>query len=228
MAPKLSRSPRSALGRRTKPAQALTITVSTDHPEFFDIAGEPSVAADGTLTFTPATGAFGTANVTVTAQDDGGTANGGQDTGSISFQIVIAPLPPNAGDDSYTTTVFTLLHVPAPGVLQNDADVNSTTLTVTPATVTTALGSVTINADGSFDYQPGAVPGRTIRSATRSPTALDNGDRHVTISVTAIAATTARCTSLRAVTRPRSGISRRPHPRRYRRFPTLTATGTPG
>ena len=112
-------------GPADEASQTVTLTTSTDHPEYFDIAGEPSVAPDGTLTFTPAQGAFGTANVTVTAQDDGGTANGGQDTASISFQIVIAPLPPNAADDSYSTTVGTLLHVAAPGVLQNDADVNS-------------------------------------------------------------------------------------------------------
>ena len=149
-----SPSPASAQARATKSGQIVTLTTSTDHPEYFDIAGEPTVAADGTLTFTPAQGAYGTANVTVTAQDDGGTANGGQDTTSISFQIVIAPLPPNAARDSYSTPILTLLHVAAPGVLQNDADVNSSSLVVTPATIATAHGSVTINADGSFDYQP--------------------------------------------------------------------------
>ena len=141
-------------GPSDEASQTVTLTTSTDHPEYFDLAGEPLVAADGTLTFTPAEGAFGTANVTVTARDDGGTANGGQDTASITFQITIAPLPPNAADDSYTTPVLTPLHVGAPGVLANDADVNSSTLTVTPATIATAHGSATINADGSFDYQP--------------------------------------------------------------------------
>ncbi len=121
-------------GPADEASQTVTLTTSTDHPEYFDLAGEPLVASDGTLTFTPAEGAFGTATVTVTAQDDGGTANGGQDTTSISFQITITPLPPNAADDSYTTTVGTLLHVGAPGVLANDADVNSSTLTVTPGT----------------------------------------------------------------------------------------------
>ena len=141
-------------GPADEASQNVTLTASTDHPEYFDIAGAPVVALDGTLTFTPAQGAFGTATVTVTAQDDGGTANGGQDTASISFQIVIVPLPPNAADDAYGTTILTPLNVAAPGVLANDADVNSSTLVVTPGTFATAHGSVTINADGSFDYQP--------------------------------------------------------------------------
>ncbi len=141
-------------GPSDEAGQIVTLTTSTDHPEYFDIAGQPTIAADGTLTYTPAQGAYGTANVTVTAQDSGGTANGGLDTSSIAFQIVIAPLPPNAADDAYSTTVLTPLHVAAPGVLANDADVNSSTLDVTPGTIATAHGSVTINADGSFDYQP--------------------------------------------------------------------------
>ena len=102
----------------------MTLTTSTDHPEYFDLAGQPTVAPDGTLTYTPALGAYGTAHVTITAQDDGGIANGGQDSASIAFDITIAPLPPNAADDSYSTTLATPLHVAAPGVLQNDADVN--------------------------------------------------------------------------------------------------------
>ena len=39
-----------------------------------------AVATDGTLTYTPAANTSGTSTFTVTVQDDGGTANGGQDT----------------------------------------------------------------------------------------------------------------------------------------------------
>ena len=41
---------------------------------------QPTLNPTGLLTYTPAADANGTATVTVTAQDDGGTANGGHDT----------------------------------------------------------------------------------------------------------------------------------------------------
>ncbi|MBL9130116.1 MAG: tandem-95 repeat protein, partial [Verrucomicrobiaceae bacterium] len=51
---------------------------------------QPAIATNGTLTFTPAADAFGTATVTITAQDNGGTANGGIDTGSTTFTINVS------------------------------------------------------------------------------------------------------------------------------------------
>ena len=51
---------------------------SNDNPTLFS-AG-PAVASDGTLTFTPAANKNGVANITLYVQDDGGTANGGDDT----------------------------------------------------------------------------------------------------------------------------------------------------
>jgi hypothetical protein len=43
----------------------------------------PGAGATATLTFTPAANAFGSTSVSVTAVDDGGTANGGDATGSL-------------------------------------------------------------------------------------------------------------------------------------------------
>ena len=42
--------------------------------------GYPAISPTGDLTYTPATDNFGTATITITLQDNGGTANGGQDT----------------------------------------------------------------------------------------------------------------------------------------------------
>jgi hypothetical protein len=58
-------------------SQAVTFSVSTDNAGLF--TGQPAVAANGTLTYEPADDANGQATVTVTARDDGGTANGGKD-----------------------------------------------------------------------------------------------------------------------------------------------------
>ena len=52
--------------------------------------GQPAVAANGTLTFTPAANANGSADGHVTLSDDGGTANGGVDTSAAqTFPITV-------------------------------------------------------------------------------------------------------------------------------------------
>jgi len=67
----ISRGPADEAG------QSVTFTVTTDAPGLF--SAQPEVADDGTLRFTPKPGTSGAATVTVTARDDGGTANGGED-----------------------------------------------------------------------------------------------------------------------------------------------------
>ena len=145
-----------AAGPANESSQTLNISASVDHPEYFDPAGQPTIDSSGTLAYTPATGAYGTASVTLTVTDNGGTANGGVDTTQTTFTITITPLPPIAGDDAYATTVGSLLTVDAAhGVLANDTSVNFPALTVTPQTTTSGLlgGTLTLAADGSFTYQ---------------------------------------------------------------------------
>jgi hypothetical protein len=59
--------------------QTLSFNTSVDLLGALLFSVQPSIAADGTLTFTP-NGGTGTATVTVTLRDDGGTANGGVNT----------------------------------------------------------------------------------------------------------------------------------------------------
>jgi hypothetical protein len=59
--------------------QTLSFNTSVDLLGALLFSVQPSIAADGTLTFTP-NGGTGTATVTVTIRDDGGTANGGVNT----------------------------------------------------------------------------------------------------------------------------------------------------
>jgi VCBS repeat-containing protein len=56
--------------------QTLDFQLTNDNNNLFAAGGEPSVAPNGTLTYTPADNANGTATVTVKFQDDGDTANG--------------------------------------------------------------------------------------------------------------------------------------------------------
>jgi len=72
-------------------------------PSLFSVP--PTVNATGTLTYTPATGATGTSTFTVTAQDSGGTANGGHDTSApqtFTIQVQGAPTPLSNQELSYT------------------------------------------------------------------------------------------------------------------------------
>ncbi|NNC93457.1 MAG: tandem-95 repeat protein [Acidimicrobiia bacterium] len=63
-------------------------TVGNTNPGLF--SAPPLVASTGTLVFTPAAGQFGTATITIEAQDDGGTARGGIDTSpSQTFDITV-------------------------------------------------------------------------------------------------------------------------------------------
>jgi len=65
-------------GPANEVSQGVTFTVSNDNPGLFAV--QPGVAANGTLTYTPALLAVGSATVTVRAVDNGGTASGGSDT----------------------------------------------------------------------------------------------------------------------------------------------------
>src|SRR4029079_16891831 len=67
--------------------QTLTFTTSNDNPSLFTVA--PTINSAGTLTYTPS-GVLGTAVVTVTLKDNGGTTNGGVDTSAAqTFTIGI-------------------------------------------------------------------------------------------------------------------------------------------
>ncbi len=65
----------------------LGYTLSNDNNGLF--SSPPAIDNSGTLTFTPATGMFGQATVTVVAQDSGGTANGGVDKTTNTFIITV-------------------------------------------------------------------------------------------------------------------------------------------
>ena len=69
--------------------QTLTFVISNNTNASLFSAG-PAISSTGTLTFTPAANAFGSAELTVSLKDNGGTANGGQDTSATqTFTITV-------------------------------------------------------------------------------------------------------------------------------------------
>jgi hypothetical protein len=83
-------------GPSDESAQSLGFVAVNDNNALF--ASQPFVSSNGTLAFTPAAGQSGSATVTVSLRDDGGTANGGRDTSAPeTFTITVLPnRPPEA------------------------------------------------------------------------------------------------------------------------------------
>ena len=82
---------RSPGGGADEAGQSFSYTVANDNNALFAV--QPAIAANGTLTYTLAPNAIGTATVTVSVTDSGGTANGGVDTtGPRTFTITATPV----------------------------------------------------------------------------------------------------------------------------------------
>ncbi len=76
-------------GPADEAGQSVVLQITgTDNPGLFAVA--PSVAPDGTLSFTVADSAVGSATVSIVAMDNGGTAGGGVDTSGVqTFTITV-------------------------------------------------------------------------------------------------------------------------------------------
>jgi hypothetical protein len=79
-------------GPASEASQLLDFVVTNDNSSLFSTP--PSIAADGTLSYTLAPGATGSATVSVALHDNGGTRNGGADTSAATtFGISVTPVP---------------------------------------------------------------------------------------------------------------------------------------
>jgi VCBS repeat-containing protein len=75
-------------GPANESGQTVSFHVSNNNNALF--SSQPAISSSGTLTFTPEANAFGTATVSVYAQDSGGTDNGGDDTTATqTFTITV-------------------------------------------------------------------------------------------------------------------------------------------
>lgn len=112
-------------------------------------SGTLSLNSDGSFTYTPATGFFGSDSFTYEASD-------GTETSNVATVLIsVMNSAPYAADDSFMTLHDQSLTASVPGVLMNDYDTDGDP--ITPTLVTgTSNGTLTFNSDGSFTYAPNA------------------------------------------------------------------------
>jgi hypothetical protein len=166
-------------GPSNESAQTLTFQVSNNNNALFSV--QPAVSAAGTLTYTLAANANGSATVTVSLQDNGGTANSGVDTSAAqTFTITVtavndAPSFTKGADQSVLedATAQTVANW-ATSISAGPSDESGQTLTFQVSNNNNALFSVqpAIAANGTLTYTPVAnVDG----SATVTVSLQDNG-----------------------------------------------------
>ncbi|MGZ5507198.1 MAG: tandem-95 repeat protein, partial [Limisphaerales bacterium] len=108
--------------------------------------------ANGSFTYKPSTNFNGIDTFTYRAND--GTLNG--NTATVLITVNPVNDPPVAVNDNYVATEDTTLNITTPGVLANDTDIDSPTLSAVLVSGPTH-GSVTLNSNGSFSYTPAAA-----------------------------------------------------------------------
>src|SRR6185295_2008392 len=74
-------------GPSDESSQTLTFQITNNtNPSLF--SSGPTVNSSGQLSFTPATNANGSADITIVLKDSGGTANGGADTSAAQTSTI--------------------------------------------------------------------------------------------------------------------------------------------
>jgi VCBS repeat-containing protein len=139
-------------GPADESGQSLVFDVQVDDPSLFSV--QPVLSLDGQLSFTPAPDAFGTAVVTVTLSDDGGTERGGVDASAPRvFTISIGPV--NDRPVAQSQVVETDEDVAIAGML-TAIDVDDDDLIFQKFGPGPINGTLLLNDDGSFVYTPNA------------------------------------------------------------------------
>jgi uncharacterized repeat protein (TIGR01451 family) len=142
------------VGPANEAGQTINFVVSNNNHFLF--SSQPEVSPNGTLTYTAAPSGTGTAIVTVTAIDSGGTENGGVDSSaSQTFTITISATndAPAATDDTVTAESG---QPTTANALANDTDANNDSLTVLSVTPP-AHGTAIIVAGGASITYTSAV-----------------------------------------------------------------------
>ena len=104
------------------------------------------------VTYTPEENWFGSVTFKYVVGDG---IDPGEEYGTVFLEVKSVNDPPVATEDDYVTNEDNALVVAAPGVLENDSDVENSALSAGSNTQP-ANGSAVMNTDGSFTYTPEA------------------------------------------------------------------------
>jgi len=165
-------------GPSNESGQTITISATSGN---LTVIPNPTITytspnATGTLRFTPVNNASGSATITVTASDNGGTSNGGQDTITRQFTITVSPLADVAISQSA---------IPNPGYLGGTINFQSTVTNRGPTTASgiqvtnilpAGIGAVSVTSSQGTSTNYGSVVVSSLGS-------LPNGG-FATVSVT--------------------------------------------
>jgi hypothetical protein len=140
--------------------QTVSFVVTNDNNALF--SSQPAVSSSGTLTYTPAANAFGTATVTIYAQDNGGTSGGGVDTSpSQTFTITVnsvndAPSFTSGGNVSVNEDSGAYSAAWATGISAGPANESSQNVTFNATNNNNALFSAqpSVSSSGVLTFTP--------------------------------------------------------------------------
>jgi len=168
------------VGTETTTQAISSISVTTSNSALFSTLGvTPVIAGASTLNFNIAAGASGTGTVTVTVKDNGGTANGGVDTYSRTFNVTVSAL----AAITITSDIGTLVEKGATATLTasgGTAYTWTTATSITSASLTSA--SITVRPSATTTYTVtstnacGSVSTQTITITTRNASRLETSN----------------------------------------------------
>jgi Bacterial Ig domain len=158
--------------------QAILVTGPTHASSF-------TLGTDGSIDYVPQSDYNGADSFKYKVKD-----TAGQFSNTVTVTININPVndAPAPLPDTYNVNEDTLLHVTAPGVLQNDSDVENDPLTAILFSGPSHALSFTFNANGSFDYTPAPDYNGTDEFfySAKDPTTLSDNPAKVTINIAPI------------------------------------------
>jgi len=108
-----------------------------------------AVLVGNVVTYTPALNYNGPDSFTFKANDTMADSN----LATVTISVTPVKDDPLAVDDAYVTPYYTTLSIIAPGVLENDKDLDGDTKTATLVT-DVSHGTLSLYSDGSFEYTP--------------------------------------------------------------------------
>ncbi|MSU57437.1 MAG: tandem-95 repeat protein [Pedosphaera sp.] len=156
-----------------------------------------AIVSGTNVVFTPSTNFNGTVVFTYTISDGTNTA-----TANVTVTVNAVNDAPVTVNDSYSTLKNIALNISAPGVLGNDTDVETNTLSALLVNNPTN-GTLTLNANGSFLYTPAS---NYVGSDVFTYRAYDSGatGNTATVTITVLATNTPPTANAQSVSTPQN------------------------